>query len=62
MEGTIKDVTKATAKVAPRKRPRFLFLPYITHTLNIRTTENVRSGAYARIIWSDILSTQAKLA
>jgi len=62
LKGKIKDVMKANAKTTPRNRPSFLLLPYITHTLSIRTTANMRSGAYPRIIWSNIPSTQAKLA
>ena len=61
MENTIKDVRRAMAKVAPRTRPIFLLLPYITHTLSIRTTVNIRSRGYPGIIWSNILSTHAKL-
>ena len=41
IEGITKDATRATARRAPRKRPSFLLLPYITHTLNIRTTVNM---------------------
>ena len=62
MEGKINDATKAPTNIAPRNRPSFLLLPYITHTLSISPTANIRSGVYPHIIWSNILSTQAKLA
>ena len=38
-----------------------MFFPYITHTLSIRTTVNICSCRCPLIIWSDILSTHAKL-
>jgi len=59
--GKIKDIPSVTKKTAPRKRPIFLLLPYITHTLSMRTTVNLRSGEDLQMAWSNILSTHAKL-
>ena len=43
LEATIKDTTRQIAEIVPRKRPTFLLLPYITHTLSMKTTVNVFS-------------------
>lgn len=59
--GTMKDVPRAMAKTAERNRPIVLLLPYITHTLSMRTTVNMRSDEYPWITKSHVLSTHAKL-
>ena len=57
----MKDVTRAVAKTAERNRPIVLLLPYITHTLSIRTTVNMGSDEHPQITRSHVLSTHAKL-
>ncbi len=57
----MKDVPRATAKTVERNRPIVLLLPYITHTLSIRTTINVNSDEHPRMARSHVLSTHAKL-
>ena len=60
-QGKMKDAARAAVKAVERKRPIVLLLPYITHTLSIRMTVNMRLDEYSRMTWSDILSTQAKV-
>ena len=57
----MKDVPREMAKTAERNRPIVLPLPYITHTLSIRITVDMRLDEYSRMTWSHVLSTQAKL-
>ena len=57
----MKDVPRPMAKTVERNRPIVLLLPYITHTLSIRMTVNMHLDEYSQMIWSHVLSTQAKL-